>query len=336
MINLLVLLTKREPPSSRLRFCNCKKEFSKNNIEVEFDPIPSGPVKRFKLFLKCKDFDAVIIQKKTSFREFELFFMKLLNTNIIFDFDDAVMFHELDHDRPLTGKNVIKFIRTVKYCKAVVAGNKFLAEFARPNCSSVHVLPTPVDIKNYKTKDYSLKKRKIFIGWIGVSGNLKYLEIIRPVLKEITVKHKNVSLKIISNASVNMDGVRIEFRKWKNDEEVDDLRSLDIGIMPLDDSLWTRGKCGYKILQYMGVGLPVVASPVGINVELINHGESGLLSATSEEWSENLDLLIKNPDKRKKMGLKGRQIVEDRYCVEKYSSEYSEVIKGILTQSESI
>lgn len=336
MINLLVLLTKREPPSSRLRFRNCESELKKNDITTVFFPIPSGPVKRLGLFLMYRKFDVVIIQKKTSFREFELRLMKLLNPNIIFDFDDAVMFHELEHGKPLTGKNMVKFLRTIKYCKAVVAGNKFLAQFAEQNCPSVYVASTPVDTRNYKIKDYSIKKRDILIGWIGVSGNLKYLEKIRAALKEISGNHENVKLKIISNEPLFMDGVRTEFKKWNEEEEIDDLRTLDIGIMPLDNSLWARGKCGYKILQYMGVGIPVVASPVGINSEFIMQGENGYLADTVEEWIEYLELLIKDSGKREKMGLRGRETVENQYCVKKYSEKQSKIIKGILSNSEPI
>jgi len=327
---LLVMLTKRQPPSSRLRFRACSEEFFKHGVELTFMPIPSDPVGRGKLFFKIRQYDVVVIQKKTSFKEAELAFMRFLNPNIIFDYDDAVMFHELEHGRPLTGKNVIKFLRTIRYCKAVVAGNRFLAEFARPNCPHVYVLPTPIDTDKYSTKDYSEKKDRVIIGWIGVSGNLKYLKRLEPVFENISEGYPNIILKIISNDSITMDGIKVEFKKWRLEEEIDDLRSLDIGIMPLDDSLWARGKCGYKILQYMGVGVPVVASPVGINLEFIKHGENGLLASTLEEWIECLDFLIKNPERRKSIGLKGKQTVEAEYSVKKYSKEYSSIIRKIL------
>lgn len=336
MIKLLVLLTKREPPSSRLRFRNCAAEFIKNGIEPTFLPIQSGPIDRFRLFLRSKDFDVIIIQKKTSFRKFELAFLRFLNPNIIFDYDDAVMFHELEQGQPLNGKNIVKFFRTIKYCKAVVAGNKFLSEFAKPNISLIQVLPTPINTEKYTIKNYLMDKKNIHIGWIGVSGNLKYIERIKPVFKEISKKHPNVVLKIISNTFISMDDVRTEFKKWRSDEEIEDLRNLDIGIMPLDDSLWTRGKCGYKILQYMGVGVPVVASPVGINKEFIKHGENGFLANALDEWFKYIDLLIINPDKRKKMGLNGREMIENKYSEKKYTKKYSNVIKGVISNNGAI
>lgn len=330
MIKLFILLTKRQPPSSRLRFLACSDEFLKHGIEPTFTPIPSDPIGRLKLFLKMRQHDAVIIQKKTSFKGFELALMKLLNPNIVFDYDDAVMFHELEHVKPLTGKNVLKFLRTIKYCKAVVAGNNFLAGFARPNCSSVYILPTPIDTDRYIMKDYSVKKDKVIIGWIGVSGNLKYLKRLESALKNISKRHPYSVLKIISNDSITLGGLKVEFKKWRLEEEIEDLRSLDIGIMPLDDSLWARGKCGYKILQYMGVGVPVVASPVGINAEFIKHGENGFLASNDAEWTEFLDRLIKSPDMRVEIGQSGYETVKEKYSINKYIKSYSEIIRTLL------
>ncbi|MBI5682890.1 MAG: glycosyltransferase family 4 protein [Deltaproteobacteria bacterium] len=328
-IKTLVLLTKRQPPSSRVRFTACHDEFLKHGIETEFIPIPSGAIERLRLFLKTRKYDTVIIQKKTSFKGIELTLMRHLNPNIIFDFDDAVMFHELEHDRPLTGKDIIKFLRTIKYCRAVVAGNRFLAEFATPNCPNVFVLPTPIDTKKYSLKDYSGEKDKVVIGWIGVSGNLKYLKALEPALREICKRHPHVVLKIISNEALQMDGVNVECKKWQIEDEIGDLKSLDIGIMPLDDSLWARGKCGYKILQYMGAGVPVVASPVGINAEFIRHGENGFLATNIEEWERCLEQIIENPELRIQMGLKGRATVEEKYSVKRYAKEYSDIMKSL-------
>lgn len=323
------MLTKRQPPSSRLRFRACSEDFLTHGIETTFIPIPSNPLGRIKLILKARHYDVVVIQKKTSFKEIELAFMKFLNSNIIFDYDDAVMFHELEHSKPLTGKDVIKFLRTIKYCKAVIAGNRFLAGFAEPNCRNVYVLPTPIDTDCYKLKDYSESKDNLTIGWIGVAGNLRYLERCETALKNISEKYPHTVLKIISNDSIKLNGVRTEFKRWRLEDEIEDLRSLDIGIMPLDDTLWARGKCGYKILQYMGVGVPAIASPVGINSELIQHGENGFLAHNTEDWFKYLDLLVKNAEYRRIIGLKGRETVEKQYSVKKYTNEYGRIIRDI-------
>jgi glycosyltransferase involved in cell wall biosynthesis len=329
-LKLLAMLTKREPPSSRLRFRDCTEEFLKNGIETTFFPIPSGPIDRFRLFGEARKYDAVVIQKKTSFHEFELSMLKSFNPNIVFDFDDAVMFHELEHGKQLSGKNVIKFLRTLRYCKAVVAGNNFLAEFARPNCTHVHVLPTPIDTDRYEMKDHSAETGQVIIGWIGVSGNLKYLRMLEHALKEVSGKYKNVVLRIISNESISIGGVMTEFKRWNLEDEIDDLRGLDIGIMPLDDSLWARGKCGYKILQYMGAGLPVVASPVGINADFITHGENGCLASTHDAWVRCLEQLVGNRGLRVKMGEKGYAAVRNKYSLSHYAESYAAILKSLV------
>ncbi|MFQ5455985.1 MAG: glycosyltransferase family 4 protein [Nitrospirota bacterium] len=330
-IKVLVMLTNRKPPSSRLRFQECRDDFLRCGIDADFIPIVSGPIGRASLILKTRQYNCIIIQKKTSFNKFELILMRFLNPNIIFDYDDAVMFHEIENCRPLSGKNLIKFLRTIRYCKAVVTGNEFLSEFAISNCQRVFVLPTPIDTTKYRMKDYYSKEDNgTVIGWIGVSGNLRYLKGIEPSLREISKRYPDTKLKIISNRTISIDGIRVIFKKWRIDEEIEDLRGIDIGIMPLDRSLWARGKCGYKILQYMGVGVPVIASPVGINGEIIRHGENGFLASTLEEWIEYIILLINSPEKRKYIGIQGRYTVEKSYSLKKYSENYNNVIRYII------
>lgn len=325
-MKLLLLLTKRQPPSSRLRALNCLPAYRAAGIETTVMPIPSNPVGRIRMLRAVAANDVVLIQKKTSFRPLELALMKWLNPRIVFDMDDAVMFHELEHRQPLTGKNLIKFIRTVNHCAAVVAGNQFLAKFAEPNCSRVYVLPTPIDTVRYKVKEHTGSSEKVVVGWIGVGGNLHYLKRLEPVFQRLCAEFDQVYLKIVSNDFIDMDGVRIIKEKWALDSEIESLRSFDIGIMPLDDTHWARGKCGYKILQYMGVGMPVVASPVGINSEFIRPGEAGFLAADEKEWYQGLRALVISPESRKSMGLRGRQLVEDRYSQTRYAAAYAEIL----------
>jgi glycosyltransferase involved in cell wall biosynthesis len=325
-MKVLFLLTKRQPPSSRLRMLNCLPAYREAGIKPMVMPIPSDPVGRIGMLRAMAANDVVVIQKKTSFHALELALMKKFNPRIIFDMDDAVMFHELEHHQPLTGKNFLKFIRTVNHCAAVVAGNQYLAKFAEPNCRHVHVLPTPIDVDRYKVKEYGHTSDKVTIGWIGVAGNLHYLKRLEPVFQRLSAEFANVHLKIISNEFIDMDGVRIIKEKWALDTEIESLCSFDIGIMPLDDTHWARGKCGYKILQYMGVGVPVVASPVGINSEFIRPGEVGYLASDKEEWYQGLRALVISPESRQSMGLRGRQLVEDRYSQMRYAAAYAEIL----------
>lgn len=325
----LFLLTRRQPPSTRLRVLNCQSAFRKAGIEATVMPIPSGIAGRFRMLRAAAAHDVVLIQKKTSFHRLELALLQWVNPRIVFDMDDAVMFHELEHHQPLTGKNFLKFIRTINHCAAVVAGNRYLAKFAEPNCGQVHVLPTPIDAERYTVKDYAQPSGTVAIGWIGVAGNLHYLKRLEPVFQRLCAEFPEVSLKIVSNDFIDMEGVPVIKEKWALESEIASLRSFDIGIMPLDDTHWARGKCGYKILQYMGVGVPVVASPVGINSEFIRPGEAGFLAQDEEEWYQGLRALILSRALRMDMGLKGRRLVDAKYSQKLYEAAYVEILKQV-------
>jgi glycosyltransferase involved in cell wall biosynthesis len=330
-IRLLILLTKRQPPSSRLRMTACLDEFRGRGVEPEVLPIPSDPLGRLKMLFRARSADAIILQKKTSFKLYELKLLQRANANIIFDMDDAVMFHELEHGQPLTGKNLLKFLRTINHCKGVVAGNDFLARFAEPNCSKVLVLPTPIDTGLYRPKDCSEQSARVCVGWLGVAGNLRYLDELAPVFVRLAEKYPGFYLKIVSNRFVDIPGVPIEKELWNLESEQASLRSFDIGIMPLDDSLWARGKCGYKLLQYMGVAVPVVASPVGINTEFVQDGVNGFLARNHEEWFRYLSQLIESREQRVALGRQGECRVRESYSRHAYVARYSDFIKNILS-----
>ena len=331
MLKLLVLLTKNLPPSSRLRMTACFDEFKKHGISATGMPIPSSISGRMPLFRESKKHDVVIIQKKTSFKSIELKLLRRANPHLVFDMDDAVMFHELEHHKPLTGRNFLKFLRTIKYCQGVVAGNRTLATYAESNCNHVAVLPTPVDLNRYKIKDYATDSDTLTIGWVGVAGSLHYLERLSPVLQQIASEFPNLCLKIVSNRFIDIPNLDIIKQAWSLEEETEHLRSFDIGIMPLADTLWARGKCGYKILQYFGVGVPVISSPVGINTEFIRHGETGFLAGTDDEWLEALRQLIKDRVRRKEIGLRGRKELEEKYSLDQYAAHYADFLHRIAS-----
>ena len=329
MLKLLVLLTKRQPPSSRLRMTACFEEFRKHGVEATAIPIPSGLFGRIQLLREATRHDVVLIQKKTSFRGFELKALRQANPRLLFDMDDAVMFHELEHHQPLTGKNLIKFLRTIEHCAAVVAGNRFLAAFAEANCPHVAVLPTPIDTNLYRLKDYETPSDTVTVGWLGVSGNLHYLQRLAPVFQALAQEFPQFRLKIVSNDFIDIPGVPIIKELWSLGGELESLRSFDIGIMPLDDSLWARGKCGYKILQYFGVGIPAVASPVGINTEFITNGSTGFLTNSLVEWESALVALINDVNLRQKMGLQAYQTLTQKYSMQHYAESYANIIHSV-------
>ncbi len=328
-MRVLFLLTKRQPPSSRLRITGMVAALERQGWVCTVLPIPSDPAGRLRMIRACGRHDVVVLQKKTSLHLAELWLMRRANPNLVFDFDDAVMFHELEHGKSLRVKSFVKFLRTVRSCRAVVAGNEFLAAFARPICSAVHVLPTPIDTEAYQPKDYQRAADGLTVGWLGTPGGLAHLEMLGEVFRQLATKVEGFRLKIVSSAFVDIPGVEVVKKRWRLEEEVADLRTFDIGIMPLQDSLWTRGKCGYKILQYMGVALPVVASPVGINGELVQHGQTGFLAREERDWQDALEALTADPSLRARMGIAGRAKVLERYSQAGYIAAYLSILWGV-------
>ncbi|MCK4816159.1 glycosyltransferase family 4 protein, partial [bacterium] len=171
---------------------------------------------------------------------------------------------------------------------------------------------------------------KVVIGWIGSSSTTPYLSILFPVFRRLCRTHPNAYIKLIGATPINIPDVRVKQVDWDLETEVEELQEFDIGIMPLPDNEWTRGKGGYKLLQYMAVGIPCVASPVGINKELIRDGENGFLATTEEEWYEKLSLLIENPEIRKRMGLRERDFVVKNYSFEVAAPKLISVLKSLI------
>lgn len=316
-------------PSSRLRMLDCFDAYRAAGIECTVRMIPSGAIGRLRALYDASRHDVVVLQKKTSLRRAELALLKRCNPRIVFDFDDAVMFHEQEHRQPLTGKPFLKFVRTINHCAAAVAGNRFLAAFAEANCPRVYVLPTPIDVDRYRLKEDGRPADTVTIGWFGAGGNLHFVRDLAGVFQRLAKECPTARFKIVSNRSIEIPGVQMLFEPWSLEGEIAALQSFDIGIMPLRDSVWARGKCGFKILQYMGVGVPAVASPVGINTEFIQPGVTGFLASGESEWIEHLRFLIDHPEKRREMGRNGRALIEARYSKTRFAERYVEIMREV-------
>jgi glycosyltransferase involved in cell wall biosynthesis len=323
-------------PSTRLRLRDCLSHYARLGIETTvLSTRRSNLAGRFRIVQQAARHDVVVLFKTLGFSSFELAMLRRANPRIIFDFDDAVMFREQKHRRPLRGKNFRKFLRVVKSCAAVVAGNEFLAGFAEACGRRTVVLPTSIDLTRYRLKEYS-DGLGLTVGWLGLSDGLPYLRHIQPALLRLTKRFPGLRLKVVSDKPLQLDGVTVENAPWRLDTEQALLSSFDIGIMPLWDSVWTRGKCGYKILQYMGVGTAVVASDVGVNNAIITPGENGFLARTEEDWVKAIGSLIENTEMRKNFGLRGRQLVEERYSLEAFTQGYAGLMREIAARPEQV
>jgi glycosyltransferase involved in cell wall biosynthesis len=253
---------------------------------------------------------------------------------IIFDFDDAIyLLHTTEANQRL---GWLKFPgKTGAICRVsdqIVVGNSFLADYARRYNPRVTVVPTSVDTDRYRPVQEGERrrgpgsKRRMVVGWMGSSTSQTYLEMFAPVLVKM-LKKKDVELRVVSDRKPDLPGVNFTWRPWSAESEVDELAEFDIGIMPMPDDMWSRGKCSLKALLYMAMGLPAVCSAVGANLEVISHGESGILASTADEWVASIEELIADAELRQRLGAAARKTVEARYSMDVCSSLFGSVVR---------
>jgi glycosyltransferase involved in cell wall biosynthesis len=193
------------------------------------------------------------------------------------------------------------FKRTVKLANCIIAGNEYLAQYARRFNTNVHIVPTGLVVDDYKSGETKPNDGKVRLVWIGSKVTLKYLERLRPVLEEIGRRFDHVVLRIICDSFFSPENIPVEQRRWSLETQAGDLAISDIGLAPLPDNRFARGKCAYKILQYMAAGLPVIASPVGTNRQYIEESGAGLLAESDEQWLERITELTKDGPSRARM-----------------------------------
>jgi glycosyltransferase involved in cell wall biosynthesis len=221
-----------------------------------------------------------------------------------------------------------KFFSNLEYANCVIAGNEYLAEKARPFNQRVAVIPTTIDTSIHKPMPEKRVGEIVTIGWSGSISTVKHFETLIPVLKKLrSVFNDKVRFMLIGDVNYRNSGLEVEALQWKAETEVSDLNRFDIGIMPLPDDEWARGKCGLKALSYMACGVATVASAVGVNSEIISHGQNGFLASNEEEWIKYLSLLVTDAELRRELGRKGRETVVSKYSVEANRNKYLSVFK---------
>ncbi|HPV83402.1 MAG TPA: glycosyltransferase family 4 protein [Nitrospira sp.] len=247
-----------------------------------------------------------------------------LRYRVVVEMDDAIYLTR-GHER----KMPVLFSRAT----GVIVGNDRLAAYASQYASRVTVVPTVVDTERFvPTPVRSTVARdqgddRITIVWIGLAYNLKYLNVLAPAVRRLQERYR-VKLRVVCSEPPVLPGVDIEFRPWEWQREVEDLQDATIGVMPLEDTEWARGKCALKLLQYLAVGLPAVASPVGVNRDIVVNGDNGLLASTEEEWYVRLESLCRDPQLRARMGQAGRRTVETRYSLAVWGPRLAEVYRA--------
>ena len=261
--------------------------------------------------------DVVLIQKVILPRWLR-WLVGRLKTPLVYDFDDAIFTSEVRRQNWLAAwkerRNSTGLPAMLQLCKLAIVENDYNAEFAARHCPQIAQITGPIDTDRYRPGP-DRRRREIVIGWIGSASTLCYLELIREPLKQLAHRFPDVRLSIVGAEQIAMEGIETVTKAWNIDSEVADLQEFDIGLMPMPDDPWTRGKGGYKLLQYMATGLPVLTSPVGVNQQIVEDGRHGFWARTSAEWLACLERLVADGDLRRRMGRQGRQRVEEVYAL---------------------
>lgn len=262
----------------------------------------------FELVKKIRATDVVIVQRKL-FTKPVIRIIRYFSKTLIYDFDDAIFLRSNGESSPI---RMARFQAIASRADQVWAGNSFLAEQAGRFNTNVQLVPTSVDIISYGAE--VTKEETFTLVWIGSSSTRKYLESFRQVLEEIGKSVPEIQLKVISDFEFSLENLKVINQPWSQAAEISDLKSCHVGIAPMTDNPWTRGKCALKVLQYMAASLPVISSSVGANSEVISNDETGILASGSDDWKSAVEALANSESKRNQMGKAGRQKVEEIYA----------------------
>jgi len=284
-----------------------------------------------------KRYDVVFVQRESFFLGGPwLEWLATRSTPMIYDFDDAIWVHQISasNKRFAFLKNVNKVPRLVELANTVFAGNPYLANWARGYNGNVRVVPTTIDTEVYKPGPRRIDEGPVTIGWSGSVTTVEHFLTALPALTRVKARlGEKIQFKVIGDAKYRYEPLGIVGEGWRADTEVSELQKIDIGLMPLPDTEWARGKCGLKGLQYMALGIPTLMSPVGVNSEIVRDGENGFLPRSEDEWVERLCQLVEDAPLRRRLGDAGRKTVVDEYSVLRWRDTYVELIRKAAASS---
>jgi glycosyltransferase involved in cell wall biosynthesis len=348
-------------PGQRYRIEQWEPILREKGVEITYSPFetdelrgvlyqPGHIAEKMRLVMKSinrrredlrnvRRYDAVYV-----FREAALlgpaYFERLIKRSgvpMIFDFDDAVF---VSYKSPSNGYlSYLKFPgKTATICRLsahVMAGNPYLAEYARQyNPQNVTVIPTTIDTDKYHYSENKPANDVPVIGWSGSHSTVQHLDTLRETLQDLA-KEAQFRLRVIGTPNYKIPGVDVEALKWRSETETSDLQPIDIGVMPLPDDQWSKGKCGLKALQYMALGVPTICSPVGVNSEIIQDGENGFLAAAKDEWIEKLKRLLNSAELRRRLGAAGRRTVEEKYSAKVQAPRVFQILTSVVNNAKT-
>jgi glycosyltransferase involved in cell wall biosynthesis len=289
--------------------------------------------RRLSLVRNLKEYDLVYLLREAALLGPPVFERLIAQSGVpmIFDFDDAIF---VSYRSPSNGYlSYLKFAsKTKTICRIashVMVGNPYLADYARQVNERVTVIPTTIDTEKYRVPERKKKDGPVVIGWTGSYSTVQHLDTMRGALQKLAEK-ETFRLRVIGTPAYECPPVEVEAMKWRAETELEDLSEIDIGMMPLPDDRWSKGKCGLKALQFMALGIPTICSPVGVNTDIIQDDQNGFIAATEDEWVEKLTRLLRSAELRQRLGHAGRVTVEEKYSAITQTPRVYEIFKSVL------
>jgi glycosyltransferase involved in cell wall biosynthesis len=295
--------------------------------------VTRGLSRRLAQVRRAKDYDLVYILREAALLGPPVF-EKLIHQRrvpIVFDFDDAIF---VSYRSPSNGYlSYLKFAsKTKTICRIashVMVGNPYLADYARQVNDRVTIIPTTIDTEKYRVPQRREKNGPPVIGWTGSYSTVQHLDTLRGALKKLA-ENESFRLRVIGTPSYECDPVSVEAMPWRAATELEDLGEIDIGVMPLPDDRWSKGKCGLKALQFMALGIPTVCSPVGVNTDIIQDDQNGFIAGSEDEWVDKLGRLLRSHELRRRLGHAGRVTVEQNYSAITQTPRVYEIFESVL------
>jgi glycosyltransferase involved in cell wall biosynthesis len=332
-MKVLFLIQGWEVAASRYRVLQYIPYLKSKGVEATVSLYPRTLKENFRFFNNLPQYDVVFLQRKR-FNQPRLGWLRKRAKRIVYDFDDAVMYRNSKARDPISSTRRRRFVQMIKNSDFVIAGNEFLKSEVSPFNSNVEVIPSSIDEERYPLKTYPVQQERVTLGWIGDHGSIHYLEKMKSIFERIGEKYPHVELKIVCDTFFDCDRMKVIKKNWNSEDEVADLQGFDIGLMPLVDDPWSWGKCGLKIIQYQGTGVPVVCTPVGVNRDLVEDGVNGFYATAPGEWEEKLSLLVESPQLREQMGHEGRKRVLKNYTYQVCAPRLFSILNRVAKEGE--
>lgn len=294
--------------------------YNKGHLSRKLVEVIKGFIRRIILLFKLGNHEFVFIHREATPLGppfFEWVAARVLKKKIIYDFDDAIWMKNTVTPNPLVDwiKAFWKVRYIIKWADKISGGNNYLCNYAKRFNRKVILLPTVVDTEHrYNFLKQHCNSRKPIIGWTGSHTTMNYLEMVFPVLKELEQKY-DFEFLVISNKEPQYLLKSLRFLKWNEKSEIEDLARIDIGLMPMFDDQFSEGKCGFKIIQYLALGIPAVASPVGVNAGIVENQKNGFLCREEREWAQAIEILLNDTELRRKFGSAGRIKIQDQFSI---------------------